>query len=74
MLAIIKHGVTASSDVGFTFLDFVLALVVVIVAVLLTGARSRTPEGRYVWTGWSAFDALTLFGVSLLVFALLFSW
>lgn len=74
MLAIIKNGMTASSSVGFTFLDFVLALVVVIIAILFSGVRARTPEGRYVWTSWSAFEILTLFGVSLLVFALLFKW
>lgn len=73
MLAIVKHGLTANSSVGFTFLDFLAAFVVVVVAWLVSGVRSRTPEGRYVWS-WSLFEILTLFGVALLVFALLVSW
>lgn len=75
MLAIIKTGLTADSSVGFTFLDFLAALGVVIVAVLVAGVRARTPQDpRWRWTGWGAFEILTLFGVSLLVFALLVRW
>lgn len=73
MLAIVKHGLTADSSVGFTFLDFLAALVVVIVAWLFSGVRSRTPDGHYVWS-WSLFEILTLFGVALLCFSLLVSW
>lgn len=74
MLAIVKHGLTADSSVGFTFLDFLAALIVVIVAIFVSGARKRTPDGHYVWTSWTLFELLTLFGVALLCFGMLVSW
>lgn len=72
MLAVLKtHPI---SGTGFSLLDLFLAVIVVILAVVITDRGTRDENHKIFFGTYSVLSVLTLFGVSLLFFALMFSW